>query len=621
VIRPLHDLQTAYRLGPTNVLRTLAYRASVNTGLYRRLLPPGTPIYGPFIAFAAGARQPPAGPVDISYWKEAAERVMAGRLRLFSDRIQESGFPPDWTINSLTGSSAIPRGLHWTRIAAIPLDDLKGYWELSRFDGLVVLTLGWLVSKDPRIADAWNLWLSDWSQANPVNTGVNWLCAQEAGLRLLQTLLCAELIVIHSDSKLLAPLERFAVEHCRRIEPTTLYAAAQDNNHGTTEAAALYVGGGWLRQRGDCGRGKGWMDLGRRWLERLVPRLIMPDGSFAQHSVNYHRLVLDTLSLVEFWRQRMDDRPFSERYVRRFQCAARWLAALTDPDSGDAPNLGANDGARLAALHRLPYRNFRPSIALSHGLSFGSTALPEGPWNEPLHWLGIRPSATMPTDWASTIFPHGGYVKLSRGQMWCVLRLPRFWFRPSHCDVLHLDLWHKGVNVLRDGGSYSYNAQHEAMHYFSGTIAHNTVQFDDRDQMPRLRPFLFSAWPSCRELVYASEVPMVRAAYRDYRGARHRREVELGEDQCIVRDEIGDFHAKAVLRWRLVPANWRLDGMNAESSYGRISISTATAPANVSIVDGWESLHYGSRAQIPVLEVVFEHPTHVTTTIRLDGPA
>ena len=139
--------------------------------------------------------------------------------------------------------------------------------------------------------------------------------------------------------------------------------------------------------------------------------------------------------------------------------------------------------------------------------------------------------------------------------------------------------------------------------------------------MPRLRPFLFSAWPSCRELVYASDVPIVRAAYRDYRGARHSREVELREDQCIVRDEIADFHAKAVLRWRLVPANWRLDGMSAESTYGRISISATTAPANISIVDGWESPHYGSRARIPVLEAVFDHPTIVTSTIRLDGLA
>jgi len=622
VISPLRDLQTAYRLGPTNVLRALAYRAGVTTGLYRRLLPVGAPICGPFIAFAPGAQRPPAGSAGTSYWKEEADRVMAGRLRLFSDQIHESGFPPEWTSNALTRTSAIARDLHWTRIAAIERsDDLKGYWELSRFDGLVALTLGWLVSSESRIADAWNLWLTDWSQSNPANTGVNWLCAQETGLRLMQTLLCAELIVIHSDSKVLAPLERFVVEHCRRIEPTMLYAAAQDNNHGTTEAAALYVAGGWLRRRGDPDRAHRWMDLGRRWLERLVPRLIMSDGSFAQHSVNYHRLMLDTLSLVEFWRRRLDDRPFSGCYVDRVCCASHWLAALTDPDTGDAPNLGANDGARLAALHGLPYRDFRPSIALAHALSFGSAALPEGPWNEPLHWLGIKPSATVPTAWANTLFPDGGYAKLTRGRMWCVLRLPRFRFRPSHCDVLHLDLWHKGMNVLRDGGSYSYNATDEAMRYFSGTIAHNTVQFDDRDQMPRLRPFLFSAWPSCRELVYASDVPIVRAAYRDYRGARHSREVELREDQCIVRDEIADFHAKAVLRWRLVPANWRLDGMSAESTYGRISISAATAPANISIVDGWESPHYGSRARIPVLEAVFDHPTIVTSTIRLDGLA
>ncbi len=112
------------------------------------------------------------------------------------------------------------------------------------------------------------------------------------------------------------------------------------------------------------------------------------------------------------------------------------------------------------------------------------------------------------------------------------------------------------MNVLRDGGSYSYNTDREAMQYFSGTTSHNTVQFDDRDQMPRLGPFLFGAWPDRSELTYQGDLPSVCAAYRDYAGAMHRRMVELTENTCVVRDEIADFRTKAVLRWRLAPANW-----------------------------------------------------------------
>ena len=32
----------------------------------------------------------------------------------------------------------------------------------------------------------------------------------------------------------------------------------------------------------------------------------MPDGSFAQHSLTYHRLLLDTLAQVELWRRWLD---------------------------------------------------------------------------------------------------------------------------------------------------------------------------------------------------------------------------------------------------------------------------------------------------------------------------
>ncbi len=34
--------------------------------------------------------------------------------------------------------------------------------------------------------------------------------------------------------------------------------------------------------------------------------------------------------------------------------------------------------------------------------------------------------------------------------------LQNFKTRPAQMDQLHVDLWHKGINVLCDSGTYSY---------------------------------------------------------------------------------------------------------------------------------------------------------------------
>ena len=41
--------------------------------------------------------------------------------------------------------------------------------------------------------------------------------------------------------------------HCARIMPTIRYAVAQNNNHGTSEAAALFIGGAWLMAQAENG--------------------------------------------------------------------------------------------------------------------------------------------------------------------------------------------------------------------------------------------------------------------------------------------------------------------------------------------------------------------------------
>lgn len=510
---------------------------------------------------------------------------------------------------------------HWADGSeyAVPGGDIKGYWEASRFDGLLMLALGWLASGDRRFADALNTWLEDWCAHNTANTGVNWRCAQETALRLLQTLLVADLLARHGGGEPTKALHVFVEQHARRIEPTLFYAVAQDNNHATSEAAALYVAGGWLRRHGLSGRQSArWQRRGRQWLENRIRRLVMPDGSFSQHSVNYHRLLLDTVSMVEVWRRRFGDRPFSDRWYRRARAARAWLQAMTDPVSGDAPNLGANDGARLFQLHGLPYRDFRPTVQVASIIFEEVRVYPSGPWDEPLAWLGIDiPPATERAVAAveSQVFNDGGYVKLADGDTWALLRLPHYRFRPAHADALHLDLWRGGRNLLRDGGSFSYNTDPAWMSYFPGTASHNTVQFDGRDQMPRLARFLFGSWLTCREFSFDGPGRSATAAYSDHAGAYHRRTVTLRQTGCEILDTVRGFSRHAVLRWRLAPGEWSLDGHRLTGHAIAMHVDSDVKICRSELVQGWQSLHYAERTPIPVWEIEINQPGRLRTRV------
>src|SRR5439155_27177209 len=115
---------------------------------------------------------------------------------------------------------------------------------------------------------------------------------------------------------------------CRRISLTTLYAVAQDNNHGTSEAAGLFVGGSWLARFGagdPRSRGQRWAEKGRKLLNKRVRRLILPDGSFSQHSLTYHRMLLDTLSVAEAWRRYGGEMLFAGQVYNRAGGGARWV--------------------------------------------------------------------------------------------------------------------------------------------------------------------------------------------------------------------------------------------------------------------------------------------------------
>lgn len=601
---------TLMSLGLPSVLRVAVYRLGLRSGLHRVLrIAPVTPAAPFFKGDAVGAVG--ALPEPVADWQTAAHIFGRWPVTLTDE-------PPVWIANPLTEAPVPDPMRSWWKIPDFDpaVGDIKLIWELSRMDWLPAF------AQHARKGDKTSLekldrWLSDWIAHNPAYLGPNWKCGQEASIRVMN--MAAAAMILEETRSASAGVRDFLVAHLQRIAPTMSYAIGQDNNHGTSEAAALFIGGTWLEMLG-VDRGARWASIGRTWLKDRASHLIARDGSFSQYSLNYHRVMLDTYCLAEAWRMRHGLAPFAPETLQRLQAAARWLRDMIDLQTGDGPNLGANDGARLLQLANTGYRDFRPSVQLAFALFLNQRAVePAGPWDDTIRWLNIPVGTEPAAPQTSFVANEGGFAGLRRGSTFAMLRYPRFRFRPSQADALHVDLWRSGQNLLRDAGTYSYNTSPDLLAYFGGTASHNTVMFDGRDQMPRLGRFLFGKWLSTSRLEPLSEGAegsRFGAGYADSSGATHHRRLHLTDDALEVVDDIAGFCEKAVLRWRLAPGQWTIrDGV---ISNGRefLSIDCDVPVARLELVEGEESRFYLERTKVPVVELEVRSPCRLRTQFR-----
>ncbi len=594
--------RTALALGLHNIARAAGYRVGVRLGLNPVHRMQGKSPTGQFFT-------PPLLPAltlpTVTDWDKSAKLFSHWPLTLGDG-------PPDWLANPLTGQRMTAPERPWWEIPDFDpaVGDIKLIWELSRMDWVLALAQR-ARQGEPGALYRLNDWLADWCTLNPPYQGPNWKCGQEASIRVMH-LACAALI-LGQVREVPTGLRDLITLHLQRIGPTLQYAMAQDNNHGTSEAVALFIGGSWLDLLGDV-RGAKWASSGRHWLENRAARLIGTQGSFSQYSLNYHRLMLDTFCIAEVWRRHLGLTEFSARWQSRAHAATEWLRHMVNPVNGDGPNLGANDGARLLHLTDTLYRDYRPSVTLAMALFAQKRAYaPSGKWDHVLQWLGIPVPQKIVPQPQSRIADDGGFAVLRCGNAMAMLRYPRFRFRPSQADALHLDLWLGAENWLRDGGTFSYNTDPKWSNYFAGTASHNTVQFDDRDQMPRLSRFLFGNWlkaDGVQPLPGNAQTLVFRAGYKDVFGARHDRQVSLEPGRLMVEDKVQGFAEKAVLRWRLPPGVWRLDStpqglrlVLAPDDAVTLSVSSSAPVVRCELVQGWESRHYLEKTPLPVLEV------------------
>ena len=240
--------------------------------------------------------------------------------------------------------------------------DVKFIWEPGRFGWACKLAMAYHLSEDERYSNAFWLYTERFLNNNPPYNGPHWCSAQEVAIRLVALAFAIQAFSQskHSTSERLESISKAITIHAERIPPTLVYARSQNNNHLITEAMGLYTASALLPEHPLA---PSWHKLGWKWLKYAFRSQISRDGTYTQHSTNYHRLMLQAACWVfSVHNHSFPTEAIPSDVLTRLKASTQWLWKLVDPESGRVPNLGHNDGAYILPLTVNPYHDYRPVI-------------------------------------------------------------------------------------------------------------------------------------------------------------------------------------------------------------------------------------------------------------------
>jgi asparagine synthase (glutamine-hydrolysing) len=582
------------------------------------------------VAEAMKVRVPEASLLKLRFLASEATR---GRILSFGRWIADCGSPVDWHRNPLNGNRW-PVDKHWSKVLKTesPVGDVKLTWEAGRFPQAYLLARAAAFDPDAagEFSDALFDQIRSFIERNPVGLGVHWNSSQEIVFRLLAWLFGMGVFarIDGFPPGVDSLIRAHALQCAKHVEKNIAYARNfVYNNHLLSEALGLYLAGAVLPP---SKLQESWTRSGKSLLEREADRQIYRDGGYIQQSHNYHRVAMQVY-LVAGAVARAKREEVPPAWLKAMERSLDFLVAHQNPVDGRLPNYGANDGALPCVLSCCNFSDFRPTLQAVSLATRRERIYEPGPWDEEACWL-LGPQALdaplRPVTRKFISFQHTGHHVLrgqessSFGAFRCGSLLDRF----SQIDMLHLDVWWRGHNVLVDGGSYLYNGPEEWHRYFMCTGSHNTVEVDGRDQMVHLRRFKLIYRTRAKLLHFEDAADWAICAgehygYQPYPGeCIHRRSVLFCKDDLwIVVDRLeGAGRHRVRLHWLGgdFPYRTNVDGqasLQLETPDGSFHIAVFDGSGNPLPGDvvagqahpprGWLSRYYGEKVPVPSLAV------------------
>lgn len=440
--------------------------------------------------------------IQLGYKKEIledADEILTGRVCLLGfDMEIPSGHK--WHIDPVTG-------IKWPFIFYTKLRsnkatkdlDIKYVWEISRHQYLIPLAKAFWLTGQEKYSQAVFSVITDWIDANPYQTGVNWTSSLEHAVRLFSWMWSLNLCKRSNYyKKYIGKIKASVYEQAHHIcNHLSIYSSPY--NHLVGEAAALYLVGSLYPKMPGA---ESWEATGWEVLEKNIDEQFHSDGLSVEQACFYHHFTLG-FYLTCILLRRINGKDVSKKVLQRIENAIEIASYLKMPD-GTMPMKGDIDNARsiyfslnhswdfaffsdLGAVlfHRQDLKDKKAKfpeellwllsdddLELYHSLESNLPALPSRLFENSGYCI-------MRDSWAE----ESNYLCFDFGQIAHGLSKRAI---PSaahgHADALSFELSVQGLPFLIDPGFYTYFGDLDWHQHFRLEEAHNTIKIKGYSQ-------------------------------------------------------------------------------------------------------------------------------------------
>jgi hypothetical protein len=411
------------------------------------------------------------------------------------------GTPIDWHQDPKSG-------YHWPKkfyAALYPVTsmandaDVKLPYELSRMQHLPTLGKAYCLTNDQRYARELVAQLSHWLDDNPYLMGVNWTCAMEVAIRIINILW--GLAFIEGSSAVTLQLKKHLLasvyEHGQYVVRHLEYSIHQNgtvanHNHYLSDIVGLV----YLAVLFPAFKAaSAWLRIGIEALVEEMDRQVYHDGVDYESSISYHRFVLELFTSAALL-CRLNGVALPETFWAKLEKMYAFTLHVTRPD-GKVPQVGDADDGRL---HILSDYGSWDRTDHRYLLSIGAVLFKRpdmkahaGGFSEDAFWLLGRAGVTAfeALGCASPVldskaFPEAGFYIMRAGRSYllacCNAVGAAGVSNHKHNDLLSFELYIGGRAFVVDPGTYTYTADPQWRNRFRSTSYHNTVVIDGQEQ-------------------------------------------------------------------------------------------------------------------------------------------
>jgi hypothetical protein len=412
--------------------------------------------------------------------------------------------------------------------------------ELSRCQHFIVLGQAYILTRDKKYSDELINQVHDWISHNPVGYGVNWICAMEVAIRVVNWLVAMEFIK-DCDSLSREFLEEFYAsvhEHGTFIRDHLEFASGLTTNHYLADIAGLFFIAVYCSFFEES---KEWQEFAFKELHKEIDNQVYPDGCNFESSTSYHRLVLEMFFYAELLGKRagidfFDD--YTEKIRKMFEVSLYCIKP-----NGKIPQIGDNDSGRFLKFSNRHILNHKyllslAAVSLNNGLfkeqncELDSEAFWVFGENAKITWDNLSVRETLS---GAKSFPDAGWYIIRHESDYCIVSCgPNGgdgWH--SHNDKLSFELIVDGQDIIVDPGTYVYTSFPKERNKFRSTEYHNTIKFNEHEQNPVNEEMIFFL-PDKVTIVKAelneTENKIVFQGIIQYAGISHERIITIDKD-------------------------------------------------------------------------------------------